>query len=188
MPGSPDTPARTSHLLQGDLDTDSDEDHNLTAEELIQREPRRLEERAAARAAAQQTSETKRPPQRSTPSRWRVPSILGVFGSQTPTRAPSREHREQPLPGTFIPDTPESSSRSRNAREHPERPDPLPPAPDPPTGTMADPGPARLPPPKLPEPSMFNGEGEDLQPDNVKRALRTVKTHLARSGLNDDSP
>ena len=38
-PDSPDTPARTSHHLPGDLDTDSDEDHNLTAEELIQREP-----------------------------------------------------------------------------------------------------------------------------------------------------
>jgi len=43
-PGSADTPARTSHLLPGDLDTDSDEDHNLTAEELIQREAQRLEE------------------------------------------------------------------------------------------------------------------------------------------------
>ena len=39
MPGSADTPARTSHLLPDDLDTDSDEDHDLTAEELIQREP-----------------------------------------------------------------------------------------------------------------------------------------------------
>jgi len=89
MPGSADTPARTSHVLPGDLDTDSDEDHDLTAEELIQREARRLEERAAARAAAQQTSETERPPERSSTSRWRAPSILGVFGSQTPTRAPS---------------------------------------------------------------------------------------------------
>jgi len=119
-PGSADTPARTSHLLPGDLDTDSDEDHNLTAEELIQREARRLEERAAARAAAQQTSETERPPKRPTTSGWRAPSILGVFGSQTPTRAPSREHREQSLPSTFIPDTPERPSRSRSAREPPE--------------------------------------------------------------------
>jgi len=86
-PGSVDTPARTRHLLPGDLDTDSDEDHNLTAEELIQREARRLEEGAAARAAAQQTLETERPPERPTTSRWRAPSILGVFGSQTPTRA-----------------------------------------------------------------------------------------------------
>ena len=103
-PGAVDTPARTTDLLPGDLDTDSDEDHNLTAAELIQREARRLEERAAARAAAQQTSETEPPPERPTTSRWRAPSILGVFGSQTPTRAPSREHREQSPPGKFIPD------------------------------------------------------------------------------------
>jgi len=53
---------------------------------------------------------------------------------------------------------------------------------------MADAGPARLPPPKLPKPLMFSGEGEDLKPDKLKRWLRTVKKHLARSGLNDDSP
>jgi len=53
---------------------------------------------------------------------------------------------------------------------------------------MADPGPARLPPPKLPKPSMLSGEGEDLKPDKLKRWLRTVKKHLARSGVNDDSP
>jgi len=53
---------------------------------------------------------------------------------------------------------------------------------------MADPGPARLPPPKLPKPHMFSGEGEDLKPDRLKRWLRTVKKHLVRSGLNDDSP
>jgi len=117
MPGPADTPARTSHLFLGDLDTDSDEDHNLTAEELIQREAWRLEEIAAARAAAQQTSETEHPPERPTTSRWRARSILGVFASQTPTRAPSREHREQQLPGTFIQDTPERPSRSRNTRE-----------------------------------------------------------------------
>jgi len=70
MPGSADTPARTTHLLPGDLDTDSDENHNLTAEELIQREARRLEERAGARAAAQQTSETERPPEGPTTRRW----------------------------------------------------------------------------------------------------------------------
>jgi len=51
-PGSADIPARTSHLLPGDLDTDSDEDHDVTAEELIQREAWRLEERVVARAAA----------------------------------------------------------------------------------------------------------------------------------------
>ena len=50
-PGSADTPAGTRHLLPRDLDTDSDADHNLTVEELIQRETRRLEERPAARAA-----------------------------------------------------------------------------------------------------------------------------------------
>jgi len=160
---------RPRYILPGDLDTDSDEDHDLTAEELIQREARWLEERAAARAAAQQTSETERLPERPTTGRWRAPSILGVFGSQTPTRAPARDHRDQPLPGTFIPDTPERPSRSRSAREPPERPDPPPPAPDPPTGTMADPGPARLPPPKLPKPPMFSGEGEDLKPDKHKR-------------------
>jgi len=180
-PGSADTPARTSHLLPGDLDTDSDEDHDHTAEELTQSEARRLEERAAARAAAQETSETERPLECPTASRWRAPSILGVFGSQTPTRAPSRKHREQQLPGTFIPDTPERPSRSRCAREHPERPDP-------PRGTMADPGPARLPPPKLPKLPMFSREGEDLKPDKLMRWLRTVKKHLARSGLNDPSP
>jgi len=53
---------------------------------------------------------------------------------------------------------------------------------------MADPGPARLPPPKLPKPPMFSGEGEDVKPDKLNRCLRTVKKHLARSGLNDDSP
>jgi len=53
---------------------------------------------------------------------------------------------------------------------------------------MADPGTARLPPPKLPKPPMFSGEGEDLKPDKNKRWLRIVKKHLARSGLNDDSP
>jgi len=111
-----------------------------------------------------------------------------VFGSQTLTRAPSREHREQSLPGTFIPGTPERHSRSRSAREPPERPDPPPPAPNPPTGTMADPGAARLPPPKPPKPPFFSGEGEDLKPDTLKRWLRTVKKYLARSGLNDDTP
>jgi len=53
---------------------------------------------------------------------------------------------------------------------------------------MADPGPARLPPPKLPKPPMFSGEGEDLKPDKLKRWRRRVKKHLARSGLNDNSP
>jgi len=93
MPGSSDIPARSSHLLPIDLDTDSDEDQNLTAEELIQKQVRRLEDRAAARAEAQQTSETECPPERSTTSRWRPPSILGLFGNQTPTTAPSRDHR-----------------------------------------------------------------------------------------------
>jgi len=53
---------------------------------------------------------------------------------------------------------------------------------------MADPGPARLPPPKPPKPPFFSGEGEELKPDKLKRWLRTVKKYLARSGLNDDSP
>ena len=35
---------------------------------------------------------------------------------------------------------------------------------------------------------MFSGDGEDLKPVKLKRGLRTVKKHLARSGLNDDSP
>jgi len=70
MPGSADTPSRTSHLLPGDLDTDSDEDYDLTAAELIQREAQRLEERAAARAAAHQTSETEHPPEHATSTRW----------------------------------------------------------------------------------------------------------------------
>jgi len=35
---------------------------------------------------------------------------------------------------------------------------------------------------------MFSCEAEDLKPDKLKRWLRTVKKHLARSGLNDDSP
>jgi len=187
-PGSAHTPARTSHLLQGDLDTDSDADHDLTAVELIQRGARRIEERAAARTAAHQASESEHPPERPSTSRWRAPTILGVFGSQTPTRVPFRQHREQSLPGTFIPDTPERPSRSRSGRQPPEPPDPPPPDPDPPTNTMADPGPTRLPPPKLPKPLMFSGEGEDVKPDKLKRWLRTVKKHLARLGLNDDSP
>jgi len=33
---------------------------------------------------------------------------------------------------------------------------------------------------------MFRGEGEDLKPDKLKRWRRTVKKHLARSGLNDN--
>jgi len=53
---------------------------------------------------------------------------------------------------------------------------------------MADPGPARLPPPMVPKPPMFSGEGEDLKPDKLQRWLRTVMKYLARSGLNDDSP
>jgi len=89
MPGSTDTPARTSYLLPGDLDTDSEEGHELTAEELIQREAQRLEERAAARAAAQRTLETEHPPELPTTNRWQAPRILGVFRSLTPTRAPS---------------------------------------------------------------------------------------------------
>jgi len=188
MSGQPETTPRSSHLLPGQLYTDSDEDRKLTAEELIQRETQGLEKRAGARAAAQGTSETERPPERPSTSRWRAPSILRVFGSQTPTRAPSRELREQSLPGTFIPDTPERASRPRNSRQPSERPDPPLPAPDLPTGTMADPGPARLPPPKVPKPPMFSGEGEDLKPDKLKRWLRTVKKYLARSGLNDYSP
>jgi len=35
---------------------------------------------------------------------------------------------------------------------------------------------------------MLSGEGEDLKPDKLKQWLRTVKKHLARSGLNADSP
>jgi len=53
---------------------------------------------------------------------------------------------------------------------------------------MADPGPARLPPPKVPKLPMFTGEGKELKPDKLKRWHRTVKKDLARSGLNDDSP
>jgi len=53
---------------------------------------------------------------------------------------------------------------------------------------MADPGPARLLPPKLSKPPMFSGEGEDLKPDKLKQCLRTIKKHLARSGMNDNSP
>jgi len=53
---------------------------------------------------------------------------------------------------------------------------------------MAEPGPARLPLPKIPKPHMFSGEGEDLKSDKHKRWLRTVKKYLARSGLNNDSP
>jgi len=119
MRGSADPPSRTSPLLPGDLDRDEDEDGHLTAEELIQIQAGRLEERAAIRAAVQQTWETETPPEPPTTSRWRAPSIQEVFGSQTPTRAPSREHRNQRLPGTFSPDTPERPSRSMSAREHP---------------------------------------------------------------------
>ena len=93
-PGSADTPARTCHLLLGDQDTDSDKDHNLTAEELIQGETRQLDERVALRAAAQHTSETERPPECPTTSRCQAPCILGVFGSQTPPRVLFKEHRE----------------------------------------------------------------------------------------------
>jgi len=53
---------------------------------------------------------------------------------------------------------------------------------------MAEPGPARLPLPRILELHMFSGEGEDLKSDKLKRWLRTVKKYLVRSGLNDDSP
>jgi len=53
---------------------------------------------------------------------------------------------------------------------------------------MGDPGPARLPPPKGPQPPIFSSEGEALKPDKLKQWLRKVKTDQARSGLNDDSP
>jgi len=53
---------------------------------------------------------------------------------------------------------------------------------------MAEPGPTRLPPPKVPKPPMCSGEGEDLKPDKLKAWLRTVMKDLARSGLNDNSP
>ena len=107
--------------------------------------------------------------------------------NQTGTRAPSREHREQPLPGTFIPDTPERPSRSRSAREHPEWPDPLPPAPDPLTGTMTDQGLARLPPAKVPKPPMIRREGENLKPDKLRQWHRTIKKYQAKSGLKVDT-
>jgi len=55
-----------------------------------------------------------------------------------------------------------------SGRQPPERRDQPPPDPDPPTRTMPDPGPARLPPPKFPKPSMFSGEGDDLKPDKLK--------------------
>ena len=119
-PGSADIPARCSHLLLGDLDTDLEEE--LTAEEIIQRKTPQTEESATATAAAHQTSETELPPGHPTTSRWRAPSILGVFRCQTSPRVPSREHREQSLPdtGTFIPDTPERLSRPRNSRQPPK--------------------------------------------------------------------
>jgi len=50
------------------------------------------------------------------------------------------------------------------------------------------PRPGQVTPSKLPKPPMFSGEGEDLKPDKLMRWLRTVKKHLARSGLNDDYP
>jgi len=158
MPGSTDTPARTSQLLPRDLDTDSDEDHSLTAEELIQREAQPLEERAAARAPTHHTADTERSQEWHSTRRWRAPSPLRVFTCQTPTRAPSRAYREQSRPGTFILDIPERHSRLRRARAPPQRPDAPPPAPDPPTGTMADPCQARLPPPKVSKLPIFSGE------------------------------
>jgi len=53
---------------------------------------------------------------------------------------------------------------------------------------MADLGPARLPPPKVPKLPIFSGKGKDLKPDKLKRWLISVKKYLVRSGLNNDSP
>jgi len=52
---------------------------------------------------------------------------------------------------------------------------------------MADPGQARLPPPKVSKQHLFGVEGENLKPGKLNRWLRTVKQYLERSGLNDDS-
>jgi len=45
-----------------------------------------------------------------------------------------------------------------------------------------------LPPHILPKPPISGCEGEDLKADKLNGWLRHVEKHLARSGLNDDSP
>jgi len=52
---------------------------------------------------------------------------------------------------------------------------------------MADTGPARLLPRKVPRPRIFSCEGEDIKLDKVKIWVRTVKKYLVRSVLNPDS-
>ena len=127
MPGQADAPRQTV-LLPGDLDTDSDEE--LSTEQIIQREERRvLEQAAAARAAPQLVSETERTPARPSTSRWRAPSIVGAFRSRPVSQVPSQtQSREHSIPGTFI-DSPDRTRRPRNDTSPPEAPDPPPPRP-----------------------------------------------------------
>ena len=183
MPGPADAPGPTA-LLPGDLDTDSEDE--LSADQIIQREERRvLEQAATARAAAQLVSETERTPARPSTSRWRAPSIVGAFRSRPVSQVPSQtQSREHSIPGTFI-DSPDIPRRPRNDTSPPEDPDPPPPAPE---DTMADPGPARAPPPKLPDLPKFSGEGEDLKLNKLQRWFKTMRKCLAKSGITDDTP
>jgi len=50
---------------------------------------------------------------------------------------------------------------------------------------MADPPPARIPPPKIPAPAKFSGEGDDLKPDKLKRGLLSVEPYISRHRMTE---
>jgi len=51
---------------------------------------------------------------------------------------------------------------------------------------MADPPPpARIPPPKIPVPAKFSGEGDDLKPDKLKQWLLAVERYLSRHYMTE---
>ena len=71
--------------------------------------------------------------------------IVGALRSRPVSQVSLQTHsREHSIPGTFI-DSPDRPRRSRNKTSPPEEPDAPPPAPE---NSMADPGPARISPPK----------------------------------------
>ena len=53
---------------------------------------------------------------------------------------------------------------------------------------MADLGPARPPPPKLPELPKFSGEDQVLKPNKLQRWFKTTRKCLAKSGITDNTP
>ena len=80
--------------------------------------------------------------------------------------------------------SPDRTRRPRNDTSPLEEPDP---PPSRPTNTMAEPGPARLSPPKPPKLPKFSGEGEDLKPNKLQRWFKTRRKTVAKSGITDDT-